>query len=476
MSKRQRMMDTGAGGNHYLTSLTSSGGYGNQQNDMIFNGMFQSNYLAGVSRLQRNRDRQQILDKIIVMMGQNPVHAAREYRNSLIDFNSMILNDGQGMRNTPEMQLVIEKYWHFLARRIDYFFTAIALCPYKTEKRRIPGSRAVARVPVAYEPQQLGIQDVWYDDGTVEFFFYDKYDNNKEIEHVVTSKLHNGPSHFSPMIDSEAGAILPSWDEYQEDKMLSRVVKYSEADPILFIQRNMPSAMHPTLVAHEEFQKVIEATRDQYGNIDKEAQKKIQLRYGRGVVALPDEYIASSTQNRPSMQTDEQLAWRKLVSSAGSSFRLPVQKIDQLHRQGQLFGSSKSEAESDEDRQMISVSCTRQADAIATAIREVWYTLYEEVDIPVHLPFRDMDRETLITMRQHNILSEEQFAIMFLRMVGMLPQNPRVGTRRNDDENMLREILAYVRTQQNQRSSATSSTTTSRNNGVADTISVPPRQ
>lgn len=382
-----------------------------------------------------NQERAAVMRAIIDMKRTTPVMCACEYRNQFINYREMVINEDAEWMNDEQVQLLIEKYWIPLGHRIEHFFSMFGVCPYYIEKIRIGENNDVAHVPRLYEDEGFTIESVKDEKTGKKYFIYRERETDEEIKHVLKSMYHTGPSHNSPYFDSECGAVLAEYLQFLKIRELGLTIIEKEANPPLYIRRELPATNQPTDIAEQTFLEALQVFNrkvDQYGyaNKDEKNPRNLRLEQGDGFLALPSQYNTVANVPRPHMLIDESFHWGRLVQLVTSTFKIPQVALE-LKRDGAMFGATRTSVASDEDRALANNTCMKIVEDIIQAFREVWELIRDEPDIPIYIPIRPhLDMEKVIGLVEFGAISHEHGIEIVLRTHGLVPPKGREGKRR----------------------------------------------
>ena len=377
------------------------------------------------------------MQQIVEMKRTTPVMPACEYRNQIIRYQDMVINEDDTTVNREAFQLTLEKHWIPNGRYVQHFFSMFAVCPFYVEKVRVGDTRDWMRVPRMFEDNAFDIESV-QDEKTDKpyLIFWDKV-SGKEIKHIAFSTLHSGPQHHSPYFDSECGAVLKTYLEYEELRTLVRDTMKKEANPPVYIRREVPATSQPNDIIEQKLDEILQlyARNHDSNGYAKPDEVGVKLDKGDGFIALPKQYNTVGNVHRPNTSFDETFHWNRLVQVVSAVFKIP-RYILESNKAGSVFAHSRSESATEEDRALVNNACTNIAHDVSIALRTMWEAIYKDEDIPVYIPIRPfLDIQAVRNLYDFGAMEKDAAVEYLLRMYGLAPQTGREGKRRRSSRN-----------------------------------------
>lgn len=379
------------------------------------------------------KDFSQVIQDIVTLRTNGPVAAIEEYRNSIIQYSEIVINEGQIdeliLKHTPDMRVYVETELVPFARMIEFYFSMFAFCPFYMAKRKHEILGWV-RVPVVYNPRELEIQ--WVELGSkhkrLDYRVFDKR-SRKYVQHLLKSSLHNGPDYMTGEFHSECGMVLRQCQYYETLVDLQFTIAKELAIVKPYIQKKLPAATQGNDSEDITFEELarsggLDSILNEDNTLDvTRVGQHVSIVQNRGTNVVPLSWELSTTQPRPMQIQNVDQEYRKTIGQITSTWKMPIYTLD-VERTSSVWSGQNKQA-IDQDRAQILAGSTETAKCVAVAMSQVWEIIYNEQNVPAYIPLRTLlDTDSLAAAYTAGVISPEEFVNTNRSLLGFGKAHP----------------------------------------------------
>ena len=331
---------------------------------------------------------------------------------------------------SPAMEILVKKHWITFIRKLELFHSQFGFCPWMIIFVDLNGKQC--EVPIVPElnfvirMRIVNFQKQYYAIDTSS----PAQQENKRI-HFTQSTLVDGPCWNTGEFHSEGGALLKSWKELRETKIINRQVELSSALPGTMIQRQnqgdfkhlvglTSAALTNETTIRISSDGLLLSPNDHKGEKPSDTLEFLSKRLledetlidrGSLVTRVEDGYQVAPSTHEAKVVINIFEHIRLFFKSVAHTLQIPSSYVgDDSGKGGNNTRPSTATGSVDTERlRLIShVDCIRRD--VTDTLKGVWIKIYgeEDSDVQIHIPMAsNISIETIEQLYERNVIPDE---------------------------------------------------------------------